>query len=165
MMKATFGYGASETPEETESQLNSRSVIAVSPPQVLQAPVSPPSSSINSSYMHASTSVNSETVNLTRATTGNCGSIVNKVADEVVQLCEEKNISDPVKIFRCLQQHMVTGRQLEVENISEANEGDTSYILVDHSNIFQTVFDERSSLEDLRKTLEVNFYYYTSDSL
>ena len=56
---------------------------------------------------------------------------------------------------------MVTGRQLEVENISEANEGDTSYILVDRSNIFQTVFDERSSLEDLRKTLEVNFCYYT----
>ena len=100
--------------------------------------------------MHASTSINSDTVNLTRATTGNCGSIVNKVADEVVQLCEEKNISDPVEILRCLQQHMVTGRQREVENISEANEGDTSYILVDHSNILQTAFDDRSSLEDLR---------------
>ena len=47
MMKATFGYGASETPEETESQLNSRSVIAISLPQVLHAAVSPPSSSIN----------------------------------------------------------------------------------------------------------------------
>jgi len=116
--------------------------------------------------MHASTSVNSDAVNLTRespgitegATSGNCGSIVNYVADEVVQFCEEKNISDPVEILRCLQQHMVTGRQLEVENISEANEGDTSYNLVDRSNILQTAFDEISSLEDLRKTLEVNFY-------
>ena len=116
--------------------------------------------------MHASTSVNSDSVNLTRessgitegATSGNCGSIVNKVADEVVQFREEKNISDPVEILRCLQQHMVTRRQLEVENISEANEDDTSYNLVDRSNILQTAFDEIRSLEDLRKTLEVNFY-------
>lgn len=161
-MKAKFGYGASETPEETESQLNSRFVIPVSPPQVVHAtrsPQSSSSSSISESYMHASTSVNSDTVSLTRespgiiegTTTGNCGSIVNKVADEVVQFCEEKNICDPVEILRCLL-------QLEVEKISEANEGDTSYILVDRSNILQTAFDEISLLEDLRKTLEVNFY-------
>ena len=46
---------------------------------------------------------------------------------------------------------MVTGRQLETENISEAN-------LVDCSNILHTAFDDISSLEDLRKTLKGNFY-------
>ena len=166
MMKSTFKDGASEPPEETESQLNSGSVIAVSPSQAVNAtsfPSSSSSSSINESNIHASTSaVNTNTVDLTRespgATTGNYESTVNKVADEVVQFCQEKDISDPVEILRCLQKHMVTGRQLEIENISEANEGATNYILVDRSNILQTAFDEISSLEDLRKTLEVNFY-------
>ncbi|XP_077862995.1 uncharacterized protein LOC144345437 [Saccoglossus kowalevskii] len=85
---------------------------------------------------------------------------VDEIVKETVTYCEEKNISNPVEILRYFQSKVMIGRPLEVENINEYSEGDTSYIIVDRFNLLETALDEVSILSsrDLRKTLEVDFY-------
>lgn len=83
---------------------------------------------------------------------------VNETVSSVIDYCVSHNISNPVEILRKLQLEIVTGRALEIENVSEFEEGETNFILVDRSNILNTAFDEIGAITDLRKTLEVQFY-------
>ena len=83
---------------------------------------------------------------------------VDEVAEKTVQYCRKNNINDPVEILRCLQLYMVTGRALEVEFAHVEQSGETNFIMVDRQNLLQTALDEISSLEDFRRTLEVQFY-------
>ena len=55
---------------------------------------------------------------------------------------------------------MVKGRPLDIEDITESNEGETNYIMVDRSNLLETAFDEVKAIpsSNLRLTLEVQFY-------
>lgn len=53
---------------------------------------------------------------------------------------------------------MVTGRDLEVEQITESLDGQTNYILVDRKSILETAIDKIKTLTDLRKPLQVDFY-------
>ena len=55
---------------------------------------------------------------------------------------------------------MVKGKPLDIENITESNEGETNYIMVDRSNLLETDFDEVKAIpsSNLRLTLEVQFY-------
>ena len=82
---------------------------------------------------------------------------VDEVVNKTVHIGRH-NVNNPVDILRCLQQNIVTGRDLEVEKAHEPTEGETSYIMVDRSNLLQSSFDEFSCLQDYRKTLEVQFY-------
>jgi len=50
---------------------------------------------------------------------------------------------------------MVTCRNLEVEYPHETIEGQTNFIMVDHSTILETANDELSSSDNHRKTLKV----------
>jgi hypothetical protein len=53
---------------------------------------------------------------------------------------------------------MVIGRALEVQNVSQAIEGETNFINVDRHNLMETGFEEIMFLEEYRRTLEVQFY-------
>ena len=59
---------------------------------------------------------------------------------------------------------MITGRPLEIDNVSNNLDGDTNLIYVSRSDILSTGFDEISTIrdEDLRNTLEVQFYLEVS---
>jgi hypothetical protein len=95
-------------------------------------------------------------------------SVEDEVENEVqktVAYCKEKDVVNTVEILRCLQGNMVNGRSLDTKDPTQAEEGDTNFILVDRNNLFQTAFDEVSTLKDLRQTLEVQFHnevMYTS---
>ena len=79
---------------------------------------------------------------------------------ECVSYCKLRNINNPVDILKIYQNMIVTGRPLDLSYETESTgiEGDTNFIMIDRSNLTQTAFDEISSLTDLRKCLEVQFY-------
>lgn len=76
----------------------------------------------------------------------------------IVKFCQENSIVDPVEILRKIQQEMVTGRPLEIEDVSQCIEGDTNFVMVDRLNLLTTARDEIESLTNLRPTLEIRFY-------
>ena len=76
----------------------------------------------------------------------------------IVKFCQENSIVDPVEILRKIQQDMVTGRPLEIEDVSQCIEGDTNFVMVDRLNLLTTARDEIESLTNLRPTLEIQFY-------
>ena len=76
----------------------------------------------------------------------------------IVKFCKENSIVDPVEILRKIQQEMVTGRPLEIEDVSQCIEGDTNFVMVDRLNLLSTARDEIESLTNLRPTLEIQFY-------
>ncbi|KAL5007947.1 hypothetical protein ScPMuIL_013528 [Solemya velum] len=86
------------------------------------------------------------------------GISVREVVKQAIQHCVFEDIANPVEILKYMQSIIVTGRRLEVDDISQCNEGLTNFILVDRSNILETAFDEIRTIKDLRPTLEVQFY-------
>jgi hypothetical protein len=85
-------------------------------------------------------------------------SSVEEVVEKVIDYCKVNQVSDPVEILRCLQNEVVIGRQLEIQNVAENIEGSTNYILVDRSNLLTTAFEELDSVDNYRFTLQVQFY-------
>ena len=83
---------------------------------------------------------------------------VDTIAESTIKYCKENAIENPVEILRYLQGVLVTGRPLEVENDSQCSEGDTNFIMVNRYDVVDTAFPEIDSIDDLRKTLEVQFY-------
>ena len=83
---------------------------------------------------------------------------IRTVVASAIEHCVNYNIDDPVEILRLLQKVIVTGRTLEIEDVSQNVEGTTNFILVDRCNILNTAFDEINAITDLRPTLEVQFY-------
>ncbi|XP_061171879.1 uncharacterized protein LOC133181380 [Saccostrea echinata] len=85
---------------------------------------------------------------------------LNIVISSAIDHCLTEKIVDPVEILRYMQSVIVTGRKLELEDLATLDEGDTTFILVDRANVLETALDEINAIkdEDLRKTLEVNFY-------
>lgn len=88
---------------------------------------------------------------------------INSVISKAINYCFTHDINDPTEILRYMQSVIVTGRKLEA--IDDAvlflhSEGATNFILVDRKNVLETGFDEIRNIpnEDLRKTLEVQFY-------
>ncbi|KAK3083721.1 hypothetical protein FSP39_002007 [Pinctada imbricata] len=77
---------------------------------------------------------------------------------EAIDKCVNQHIENPVEILRLLQSVLVTGRNLEISDPSQVEEGPTNFIIVDRSNLLDTAFEEINDLSDLRLTLEVQFY-------
>ena len=77
---------------------------------------------------------------------------------EVIKYCKSHNVEDAVEILRCLQNIMVEGRALSIQDPTSFDDGETNFIMVDRYNILKTSFDEVKCLKNLRKTLEVQFY-------
>ena len=80
------------------------------------------------------------------------------VVSETINYCQQHNVSTAVEILRCFQSKIVTGKLLEIQFDYEANEGETNFIIVDRQNLLTTALDEIMSLEEYRKTLQVQFY-------
>ena len=77
---------------------------------------------------------------------------------EVIEYCKSHNVEDAVEILRCLQNIMVEGMALSIQDPTSFDDGETNFIMVDRYNILKTSFDEVKCLKNLRKTLEVQFY-------
>lgn len=77
-----------------------------------------------------------------------------------ISFCQENKISNPVEMLRKIQELVVTGRPLEVEDSTSSIEGETNFITVNRHNLLETSLEEICSLpaSELRKTLEVQFY-------
>ncbi|XP_061167403.1 uncharacterized protein LOC133176276 [Saccostrea echinata] len=95
-------------------------------------------------------------------TSDTCGGPMDFVIAKAIDFCISENIQDPVEILRYLQSVIVCGRQLEITDTTQCDEGETNFIIVDRNNILETGFEEVSSIENLRKTLEVQFYDETA---
>ncbi|XP_062572412.1 uncharacterized protein LOC134234367 [Saccostrea cucullata] len=87
---------------------------------------------------------------------------VSDVTSRIIEFCKVQNIADPVEILRKVQKEMVTGRPLEVIDVTQNSEGDTNFILIDRTHLLETGFDEIKAISDVRKTLEVQFYDETA---
>ncbi|XP_065642898.1 uncharacterized protein LOC136074500 [Hydra vulgaris] len=79
--------------------------------------------------------------------------------ENIIQYCHEKNISEnPVEILRYMQKKLITGRPLKITDLAVCPDGETSFILVDRSNILTTAFKELLDIKNKLITLEVQFY-------
>lgn len=81
-----------------------------------------------------------------------------KIANRCIIFCKENGLSDPIDIVRYLQSMIVKGRKLDIDDEASVLQGETNYIMVDRANLIETAFPEIVSIEDLRLTLEVQFY-------
>lgn len=75
-----------------------------------------------------------------------------------IMFLKEKNIMELSECVRYLQANLVTGRKLDIEAEDSPLDGETNLIMVDRYNILATAFNEIRALEDLRLTLEVQFF-------
>ncbi|XP_028414357.1 uncharacterized protein LOC114537514 [Dendronephthya gigantea] len=85
-------------------------------------------------------------------------STIDEVAKKCIDYCKKRKIEDPIEILRVLQQFIVTGRQLDIQDPSDCLEGDTNYILVNRQNVLASAMEEIEPLMNPRLTLEVCFY-------
>ncbi|XP_070569422.1 uncharacterized protein [Ptychodera flava] len=83
---------------------------------------------------------------------------VNEIVQDTIEF-SRSNSSDPVEVLRYYQKKVVTGRNIDVES-ERGISGDksTNFIIVNRFKLLETSFDEINAIEDLRKTLEVEFY-------
>ena len=84
--------------------------------------------------------------------------VFEKTIEDCISYLREENINDPVDILRYLQKIIVQGRPLEVGDESEPLEGETNFIVVCRDDLLRTTFLEIKDLQNLRLTLEVEFY-------
>jgi hypothetical protein len=84
--------------------------------------------------------------------------IADHIVAELVQYCSANDISNPVEILSCYQSMFVQGRPLEIKDPSVCEEGVTNVIFIDRGNVLDTGFDEVDQIQNLRTTLEVEFY-------
>lgn len=89
---------------------------------------------------------------------------LSQTVDFCFNYCLTNSVTNPVEIIRKLQENIVTGRDLEIKDVAECLEGDTNFIVVERGNLMQTAMSELNANEEveLRKTLEVQFYYEVS---
>eukprot|EP00105_Crassostrea_gigas_P046389 XP_019930537.1 PREDICTED: uncharacterized protein LOC109621099 [Crassostrea gigas] len=87
-----------------------------------------------------------------------CGGPMDFIIANDIDYCISESIQDPVESLRYLQSVIVCGRQLEITDTTQCDEGDTNFIIVDRNNILETGFEEVNSISNLQKTLEVQFY-------
>ena len=83
---------------------------------------------------------------------------VDDVVAELIRYCSANDISNPVEILSCYQSMFVQGRALEIKDPSVCEEGDTNVIFIDRGNVLDTGFDEVDQIQNLRTTLEIEFY-------
>ena len=83
---------------------------------------------------------------------------VDEIVDKVVAYCLQHDISNPVEILRCLQKEIVTGKPLELTDVTQCSSGETNFILVNRDKLLDTAFDELKFHSNYRVTLEVQFY-------
>lgn len=94
-----------------------------------------------------------------------CGGPMDFIIAKAIDYCISESIQDPVESLRYLQSVIVCGRQLEITDTTQCDEGDTNFIIVDRNNILETGFEEVNSISNLQKTLEVQFYDEVNENI
>lgn len=64
-------------------------------------------------------------------TSDTCGGPMDCIIAKAIDYCISESIQDPVEILRYLQYVIVCGRQLEITDKTQCDEGDTNFIIVD----------------------------------
>ena len=82
---------------------------------------------------------------------------VDLTAKRCVNYCRANGIDNPVEILRYAQSLIVSGRPLDVQDVSETLEGETNFILINR-DVLKSTMDEMQFLKDPRLTLSVGFY-------
>ncbi|XP_060563269.1 uncharacterized protein LOC132722745 [Ruditapes philippinarum] len=88
---------------------------------------------------------------------------IQTITESCIEGISSQEITDPIHGLRFLQTKIVTGRKLDLEE-EDLESGltcadcSTNYIIVDRNHILSTGMDEIKELNDLRLTLEVQFY-------
>ena len=77
--------------------------------------------------------------------------------DDIVKYCKQNNIDEPIEILRIMQQKIVMGRPLEIENEESIIEGDTNFIIVSRDNILEEGLEEVRGITNPKICLEVQF--------
>lgn len=75
---------------------------------------------------------------------------------KVIEYCKS-HVEDAVEILRCLQNIMVEGKALSIQDPTSFDDGETTFIMVDRYNILKTSFEEVKCLKNLKKLLKCNF--------
>ena len=83
---------------------------------------------------------------------------VDDIVMELVKYCSANDISNTAEILSCFQSMFLQGRALEIKDPSVCKEGDTNVIFIDRGNVLDSGFDEVDQIQNLRTTLEVEFY-------
>ena len=83
---------------------------------------------------------------------------VDLIAKRCVNYCRANGIDNPVEILRYAQSLIVSGRPLDVQDVSETPEGETNFILINRQDVLKSTMDEMQFLKDPRLTLSVGFY-------
>jgi hypothetical protein len=84
--------------------------------------------------------------------------------EDITKTCIEDlsnfQINDPIHALRYIQSKIVCGRKLEIEeqDLATGLTGDANFIVVDRQNILSTGMEEIEALQNLRLTLDVQFY-------
>ncbi|KAK3582129.1 hypothetical protein CHS0354_017240 [Potamilus streckersoni] len=108
------------------------------------------SATVNAIIHENNSSITSSTDNSSSATPSNDTDCpISVIVTKAIEYCRKGNISDPVEILKKLQDVIVTGRPVEVEDITVCAEGDTNIILVDRINVLSTGMDEISVITNL----------------
>ena len=72
------------------------------------------------------------------------------VVRDCVDYSERNRITNPVKILRYVQSCIVTGRPLDVQDVTVSLEGETTYILINRYDVLKTALEEVKSIENPR---------------
>ena len=85
---------------------------------------------------------------------------VDDIVVELVKYCSANDISNTAEILSSFQSiyMFVQGRALEIKDPSVCEEGDSNVIFIDRGNVLDSGFDEVDQIQNLRTTLEVEFY-------
>jgi hypothetical protein len=88
------------------------------------------------------------------------GQNLKDIVENCIKNCKTNDISNPVEILRKIQEQIVTGRPLELEDANSSIEGETNSIYIDRDRVMETGMEEISSnpQSKLRNTLELQFY-------
>ena len=88
---------------------------------------------------------------------------VDLLAKDCVNYFKSIGIENPVEILRYVQSLIVTGRPLDVQDVTVSVEGETNFILINRQDVLRSALEEVQFLKDPRLTLAVGFYGESAD--
>ena len=83
---------------------------------------------------------------------------------DCVNYCKSNGIENPVEILRYAQSLIVTGRPLDVQDVTVSLDGETSFILINRQDVLRSAMEEVQFLKDPRLILAVGLDIMISGS-
>ena len=83
---------------------------------------------------------------------------------DCVNYCKSNGIENPVETLRYAQSLIVTGRPLDVQDVTVSLDGETCFILINRQDVLRSAMEEVQFLKDPRLTLAVGLDIMISGS-